>query len=96
MKKNLKNKEGHKETFITEDLTHLRARLLTYVKGLSIVDKVWTVNGKIAALLKTVPGRSTSNQTRKPIYLTSPDDLFKLGLRGVDYEKLGISGYLHM
>ena len=82
-------------TFISEDLTPLRAKLLNYCKN--ECDKKFvlchTINGKIrfkkSAVKEGLPqdedGKDTG--TGDWITVTSPDDLFKAGI-DVDFEKI--------
>ena len=94
-KRNLKKSEAYKNSFISEDLTPLRAKLLNYCKN--ECDKKFvlchTINGKIrfkkSAVKEGLPldedGKDTG--TGDWITVTSPDDLFKAGI-DVDFEKI--------
>jgi hypothetical protein len=84
-KKNLKGKENYKNVFINDDITPLRARLLGYVKRMEVVERAWTVDGRIHC---TVKGRGGGPDNR-PVVIETPDDLFRLpGVTGVDYAAL--------
>lgn len=86
-KKNLKSKPGYERTFINDDITPLRARLLGYVKRLGYMG--WTIDGKIMCTKKSPPGLSPADHP-KPIAIETPDDLFKLGVKAIDYASLGL------
>ena len=90
-KANLKGKTGYERVFINEDLTRLRQRLLGYTKSLPNIESAWTAGGTIIAKKRSPPGL-TADKVPRPIRITSPDDLFLLGIDKVDYERLGLSG----
>lgn len=89
-KKNLRDMQGYNRVFINEDLTGLRQRLLGYVKSLPNVESAWTIGGRILAKKKS-PSGLPEDKAQRPVRITSPDDLFLLGIDKVDYERLGIS-----
>lgn len=86
-KKSLQSKDNFKRVFINDDVTPLRARLLGYVKRLEKVEKAWTFEGKIYCSLKSQSG----GERQRPVAVETPDDLFKLGVTGVDYAALGLT-----
>ena len=88
-KKELKGKQGFERVFINDDLTPLRARLLGHIQRLDIVEKAWTVDGRIHCQKKLPPGHPAAG-SQKPIVVETPDDLFKLGV-DVDYAALGLT-----
>ena len=84
-KKKLKSLNDGK-VFLNEDLTPLRAKILTLVKE-STEYKPFTLNGRVVVFDKN---------KGKRIYIESPDDLFRVGI-DVDQDtlkKLGLSRYL--
>ena len=89
-KKKLKGKTGLDKTFINDDLTVLRARLVGYIKSIPSIEKTWTVDGKIFCVKKSTVGLPHDARPR-PIVIESPDDLFKLDVDNIDFEKLGLS-----
>lgn len=89
-KKELRGKKGYEKTFINDDLTPLRSRLLGYVKRIDGVEKAWTVDGRIF-VAKKVPLGLRPELRPKPTVIESPDDLFRLGVDRVDYKELGLA-----
>ena len=83
-KKVLKGKEGYDGIYINDDLTPLRSRMLGYVKKLEVVDKAWTIDGKI--MVK----KTGAKDTDRPTVIEDPDDIFQLGVDSIDYKKLGL------
>lgn len=85
-KKALKGSPTYNGSFITEDLTQYKSKLLWYMKnhcdGKFI--KCHTRNGEIHAQLK-------DNEDGKWHIIKSPDDLFKHGVDNVDYKLLNDS-----
>jgi hypothetical protein len=88
-KKSLKGKDKYNGVFIGDDLTLLRSRLLGYVKRLPCIEKAWCIDGRIHCQKRVPPGLAPADQPR-PIVVETPDDLYKLGLDGVDYAALGL------
>ena len=81
-RKKLKDMPSHKgKTYINEDLTTLRYKLLSYAKSLPVVNRANSHNGKIFCT------RSNGALT----ILDSPDDLFNLGVDELDYDRLGLT-----
>lgn len=76
--------EAKGKIYINEDLTTLRAKLLSYAKSLDNVKRVSSSNGRIHC--NTVDD--------KHIVLDSPDDLFKLGVDSPNLDRLGLARYI--
>ena len=76
-KKKLKGRQ--RKVYINEDLTSLRATLMSMVKEQESVKNVSTRNGSILAWL-TNGGR--------PVVVNTPDDLSKVGLTSPDWKRL--------
>ena len=76
-KKELKKKQ--KKIYINEDLTPLRSTLMKMVKEQEAVRNVTTRDGKILAWLK---------DKERPVEITTPDDLFKVGIESPDWKRL--------
>ena len=89
-KKKLKDIPALKSISIFEDLTPLRSRLLGLVKSMENVDYAYTVNGKIVACLKQAGSAAKDKANQKKVYIESPDDLFKLGVKEIPFDKLNI------
>ena len=89
-KSNLKGKSGYEKVFINDDLTPLRQKLLGYVKNLPNIESAWTTGGSIIARKRSPPGLPAEKMP-KPVRISSPDDLFLVGVDKVDYEKLGLA-----
>ncbi|KAL8561664.1 hypothetical protein ACOMHN_001396 [Nucella lapillus] len=90
-KKVLREKEEHCGTYLNDDLTPLRARLLKMVQRLDGIQKAWTVDGRIFCLKRMPVGLAVQ---QKPVLLETPDDLFrKLGveLTSEDFRNLGLA-----
>ena len=80
-RKKLKDIPKYKgSVYINEDLTALRARMLAYAKAVPEVMRASTHNGKIFC--------NMSNSSL--VILENPDDLFKIGVVNIDYNKLGL------
>ena len=93
-KKNLKAKEGYDNTFIFEDITRLRAKLLYFVKNLPEVGRAWTREGQIYCRKKG-PGNTILDEVIGPI--ENADDLFQhLGVNVTkeNVELLGLQGFV--
>ena len=89
-KKNLKAKENMSKVFINDDLTPLRSKLLGYVKGLDIVERAWTMDGRIYCV-KKAPAGLPADKRPPTVVVESPDDLFELGVDDLDYGRLGLT-----
>ncbi|KAL8625812.1 hypothetical protein ACOMHN_012404 [Nucella lapillus] len=90
-KKVLREKEEHRGTYLNDDLTPLRARLLGMVQRLDGIQKAWTVDGRIFCLKRMPVGLAVQ---QKPVLLETSDDLFsKLGveLTSEDFRNLGLA-----
>lgn len=71
------------KVFINEDLTQLKAKLMAYAKSLDNVKRVNSYNGRLFCTM-------TNEKTE---ILDNPDDLFKLGVMNLDYNRLGLSNF---
>lgn len=69
-KKVLRNK--HKNIYIDEDLTPLRAKMFFALRKDPDVDAVWTIDGRIHCKVR-------SNGKEQKAVVDSPDDLFAIG-----------------
>ena len=78
LKKFLKKSEVYKNVFITEDMTQLRVRLLHIVKKCDDASNVYTRDGNIHCTYQ-----------RKHMIISSPDDLFDIGIEA-DLKELGL------
>lgn len=76
-KKELKSKQ--KKVFVNEDLTFLRATLFKIAREQENVKNATTKDGRILAWL---------NGKDRPEVITTPEDLFKLGIHSVDWKRL--------
>ena len=76
-KKKLKGRE--RKVYINEDLTSLRATMMSLVKEQETVKNVSTRDGSILAWL-TSGGR--------PVVVNTPDDLLKVGISSPDWKRL--------
>lgn len=76
-KKKLKGRE--RKVYINEDLTSLRATMMSLVKEQESVKNVSTRDGSILAWL-TSGGR--------PVVVNTPDDLLKVGISSPDWKRL--------
>lgn len=76
-KKKLKGRE--RKVYINEDLTSLRATMMSLVKEQETVKNVSTRDGSILAWL-TSGGR--------PVVINTPDDLLKVGISSPDWKRL--------
>nr|KAG5714654.1 hypothetical protein BaRGS_000142 [Batillaria attramentaria] len=92
-KKQLREKPDHSKVFINDDLTRLRSKLLPYAKETGKPDNVWVTEGRIWCTLKRPPGLAVGSN--RPICIGNPDDLFKLGIDCVDFNKLGLAGLVY-
>lgn len=79
-KKKLRDSDDYKNVFMHEDLTPLRAKLLKVVKEQTNVKSVFTREGIIHCNL----------HNGSHIIIESPDDLFRLGFDGINYDELGL------
>lgn len=80
-RKKLKDSERFKRIYMSEDLTQLRFKLLHIVKDCDEVKAAFTRDGKIHATVKD----------GSKVVIDNPDDLFKLGIDAVDFQKLGLA-----
>lgn len=80
-KKNLKEmvKYNSDNVYITDDLTQMRLKLKAVVKDIDGVSKVFTKDGNIHC-----------DKGGSHFVITSPDDLFNLGVDSINYEELGL------
>lgn len=80
-KKNLKEmvKYNSDNVYITDDLTQQRLKLKAVVKDIDGVSKVFTKDGNIHC-----------DKGGSHFIITSPDDLFNLGVDSINYEELGL------
>ena len=90
MRKKKSLKSDTNKLFINDDLTPLRAKLLKYVKEQDVVDKAWTIDGRILCTRKCPPGLPPSTDRPRPTVIETPDDLFHLGLSEIDWNRLGL------
>ena len=73
-------------------LTTLRAKMLHYLKKkVPVVKNAWTIDGKIHCTKKRPPDLAERDCPRKIYTIDTPDDLFKLGVDSVDFDKLGLA-----
>ena len=89
LSKNAEDKLRAKGMGAREDLTPLPSKLLQVMRDSDLVDSVRVSNGKLYAY-KEKPG----GKFAKIGCVTTPDDLFKLGIQAVDYEQLGLTKYM--
>ena len=86
-KSELKKMDKYKGTYMNDDLTILRSRLLKKAKSAQEVDYVTTTpDGRVKCTMK----KKTGEMTATTILLENPDDLFKLGFDDIDYEEFGL------
>ena len=78
----------YKNVYLNEDLTPLRAKLHTIVREQPCIANTTTQHGRILCWLKDKPG------DQKPVVVDSPEDLFKLGMNSLDYNRLGLKAFL--
>ena len=80
-KKDLKEMVKYKSdnVYITDDLTQLRIKLKFVVKGIDGMSKVLTKDGHIHC-----------DKGGSHFVITSPGDLFNLGVDSINYEELGL------
>ena len=78
----------YKNVYINEDLTPLRAKLHTIVSEQPCIANTTTQHGRILCWLKDKPG------DQRPVVVDSPEDLFKLGMNSLDYNRLGLKAFL--
>ena len=81
-KKALRAIDAYHQTFVNDDLTPLRARMLRAIKNDGDVKRVWTIDGSFHCII-------TENNVEVKKRLETPDDLFKIGW---SEEKLRESG----
>lgn len=87
----LKESVRYKRVYLNDDLTPLRSRLLHLAKNHDAVQRVSTTHdGKIICHMRKKTGQTSGDV----VYLDSPDDLFRLGLKDVDYRQLGLLNYV--
>lgn len=79
MRNKKKLKDRQRKVYINEDLTFLRAKMMSLVKEQETVKNVSTREGSILAW-PTSGGR--------PVVVNSPDDLEKVGITSPDWKKL--------
>ena len=93
-RKKLKDNVKYKGTYINDDLTVLRSKLLNFVKESGRFGRVWTVAGRIH-VSKKVPVGTTSNGNERPLVISNADELFDIGFDAdsIDPEKLGLADY---
>ena len=73
------------KTFIVEDLTPLRSKLLKIVKDQPEVETAFAREGRILAYVKGKP---------RPVVVETPDDLSKVGFTDVNLKDLGLQDIL--
>ncbi|MEW8544340.1 MAG: hypothetical protein AB2693_12470 [Candidatus Thiodiazotropha sp.] len=80
-KKNLREMDKYKNrnVYITDDLTQLRLKLKSVVKDIEGVTKVFSKDGNIHC-----------DKGGSHFVISSPDDLFNLGVDSINYEELGL------
>ena len=61
------------------------------MRNSDLVDSVRVSNGKLCAYKEK---RKPDGKVAKIGWVTTPDDLFKLGIQAVDYEQLGLTKYV--
>ena len=80
LKKKAELKNKHREQYINEDLTQIRAAMLKMVKESPEVKNATTIDGKLLVWTKEDPTKS--------LVIESPDDLFKVGISNPDWKML--------
>lgn len=85
-KSELKNK--HRNEFISEDLTQLRAAMLKMVKERPEVKNATSIEGKLLAW--------TNEDPTKPITIENPDDLAKVGISNPDWKLLNLQHLINI
>ena len=78
----------YKNVYLNEDLTPLRVKLHTIVREQPCIANTTTQHGRILCWLKDKPG------DQRPVVVDSPEDLFKLGMNSLDYNRLGLKAFL--
>ena len=68
--------------YITDDLTQLRLKLKSVVKNIEGVTKLFTRDGNIHC-----------DKGGSHFVISSPDDLFNLGVDEINYKDLGLSNF---
>jgi hypothetical protein len=86
-KKELKTKGS--KTFLCEDLTPLRAKLLEQCKKAPGIKGTSVRNGNIACFVTNPNGSQKDDR----VFVQTPEDLHKLGVE-VDYRALGLQDYV--
>ncbi|KAK4320927.1 hypothetical protein Pmani_008244 [Petrolisthes manimaculis] len=76
-----KLKEKNRKVYVNEDLTSLRARMISIVKEHEAVKNVTTRDGSILAWL---------NSGGRPVVVNNPFDLHKVGIDSPDWRKLNL------
>ena len=89
LSKNAKDKLRAKGMGACEDLTPHRSKLLQVMRDSDLVDSVCVSNGKLFAYKEKPDGKFA-----KIGCITTPDDLFKLGIQAVNYEQQGLTKYM--
>lgn len=74
-----KLKGSQRKVYINEDLTSLRATMMSLVKEQETVKNVSTRDGNILAWL---------NSGGRPVIVNTPDDLMKVGITSPDWKRL--------
>ena len=82
-KKTLRNIDHHRNTFVNDDLTPLRSKMLRALKLDEQVKRVWTIDGSFHCIVM-----EGNVEVKKR--LDSPDDLFKLGWSEEKIENSGL------
>jgi len=84
-RKHLKDKDGFKSTYINEDLTTLRSRMLKLLKSNPQVKRAHTKNGRI---------HCNYGHDDRHVVIDTPDDLFRVGYDNLPFADLGIENPL--
>ena len=83
-KKTLRTIDRYRNTFVNDDLTPLRSKMLRALKHDEEVKRVWTIDGSFHCIVM-----EGNVEVKKR--LDSPDDLFKLGWSGRRWRTLASS-----
>ncbi|KAK7485562.1 hypothetical protein BaRGS_00023250 [Batillaria attramentaria] len=87
----LKDNDRYKSTFINDDLTPMRSKLLSACKDVEGVAYARsTHDGRILCTFKNPPGHTGPPKTQ---LVETPDDLFHLGVSHVNYSDFGLDPY---
>jgi anion-transporting ArsA/GET3 family ATPase len=76
----LRKTERLKNIYISEDLTHLKFKLLYYAKKQGNVKSLFSKEGMIHCIL----------DDDSKVTIDTPDDLFKIGMDNIDLKALGL------